>query len=87
MRVSSVIWSDVALVWIHRAGEAVDEFEASLVEIAKYFRISNVTLHNWLKKTDVEDVVRPGLNDADSAEIHALKKRARLLEQENEILR
>jgi transposase-like protein len=63
------------------------QHEAPLVHIAKDFGISNATRHNWLKKADVEDGVRPGLNDADGAEIRALKKRARLLEQENEILR
>jgi transposase-like protein len=61
--------------------------EAPLVQIAKDFGISDATLHNWLKKADVEDGVRPGLNEADGAEMRALKKRARLLEQENEILR
>jgi transposase len=61
--------------------------EATLTQIAKDFGISEATLHGWLKKADVEDGVRPGLRDSDAAEIRELKKRTRLLEQENEILR
>jgi transposase len=35
----------------------------------------------------VQDGKRPGLTDADRAELRDLKKRNRLLEQENEVLR
>jgi transposase len=61
--------------------------EAPLNQIAKDFGISEATLHNWLKKADIEDGARPGLNESERTELRALKKRARLLEQENEILR
>jgi transposase len=61
--------------------------EATFAQIAKDFGISEATLHNWIKKADVEEGVRPGLKEADGAEIRELKKRTRLLEQENEILR
>jgi transposase len=40
-----------------------------------------------MKKADVEDGVKPGLTDADRGENRELKKRVRLLEQENEVLR
>ena len=60
---------------------------APLNQIAKDFGISEATLHNWLKKADVEDGARPGLNESERSELRALKKRTRLLEQENEILR
>jgi transposase len=40
-----------------------------------------------LKKADVENGKRPGQTDADRAEVRELKKRNRLLEQENEVLR
>jgi len=40
-----------------------------------------------LKIADVEDGVRPGVTQADAAELREAKKRIRLLEQENEILR
>ena len=56
-------------------------------QISKDFGISNATLHNWLKKADVEDWVRPGLTEADAQELRVLKKRNRVLEQEVEILK
>jgi transposase len=61
--------------------------EAPMNQIAKDFGISEATLHNWLKRADIEDGARPGLNEAERVELRALKKRTRLLEQENEILR
>jgi transposase len=61
--------------------------QASLAQIAKDFGISEGSLANWMKQADVEDGRRPGLTDADRAELRELKKRNRLLEQENEVLR
>ena len=61
--------------------------EAPLSQIARDFGISEATLHNWLRKADVDDGVRPGATAAESEELRALKRRNRLLEQENEILR
>jgi len=61
--------------------------EAPLSQIAKDFGISEGCLHNWLKKADVDDGVRAGVTDGERAELRELKKRNRLLEQENEVLR
>jgi transposase len=61
--------------------------EAPVSQIAKDFGISESCLHRWLQQADVEDGVRPGVTSAESAELRELKKRNRLLEQENEILR
>jgi len=61
--------------------------QASLKQIAKDFGISEGSLANWMKQADIEDGRRPGLSDADRAELRELKKRNRLLEQENEVLR
>ena len=61
--------------------------EATYAQIAKDFGISEATLHSWIKKADVEDGVRPGLKEADAAELRELKKRIKMIEQENEILR
>ena len=61
--------------------------QSSLKQIAKDFGISEGSLTNWMKQADIEDGRRPGLNDADRAELRELKKRNRLLEQENEVLR
>jgi transposase len=61
--------------------------EAPIAEIAKDFGISESCLRNWLSKADVEDGRRPGSTGAESAELRELKRRNRLLEQENEVLR
>lgn len=61
--------------------------QAPLAQIAKDFGISEGSLTNWMKKADIEDGHRPGLTDVDRAELRELKKRNRLLEQENEVLR
>jgi transposase len=61
--------------------------EAPVAQIAKDFGISESCLHRWLHLADVEDGVRPGTTTADSAELRELKRRNRVLEQENEILR
>lgn len=61
--------------------------EAPVSQIARDFGISESCLHRWLKLADVEDGVRPGVTSSESADLRELKKRNRLLEQENEILR
>ena len=61
--------------------------EAPLSQIAKDFGISESCLHRSLNLADIEDGVRPGVMAAESAELRELKKRNRVLEQENEILR
>ncbi|NJC86882.1 IS3 family transposase, partial [Planosporangium mesophilum] len=61
--------------------------EAPLSQIAKDFGISESCLHRWLKIADVDDGIRPGVTSTESAELRELRKRNKLLEQENEILR
>ena len=61
--------------------------EAPIAEIARDFGISESCLRNWLAKADVDDGRRPGVTAAESAELRELKRRNRLLEQENEVLR
>ncbi len=61
--------------------------EAPIAETAKDFGISESCLRNWLAKADVGDGLRPGVTAGESAELRELKRRNRLLEQENEVLR
>ena len=58
-----------------------------LKQIAADFGISESCLTNWLKNADVEDGIKPGTTAAENAENRELRKRVRLLEQENEVLR
>lgn len=61
--------------------------EAPLAQIAKDFGISETCLQRWPRLADIEDGNRPGVSQTENAELRELKKRDRLLEQENEILR
>ena len=58
-----------------------------LKQIAADFGISESCLTGWLAKADVEDGVKPGLTSSDNEQLREAKKRIRLLEQENEVLR
>jgi transposase len=59
----------------------------TLRQIADDFGISESCLHNWLAKADWEDGLRAGPTETELNENKALKRRVRLLEQENEVLR
>jgi transposase len=69
--------------------------EASVAQVARDFGISESCLQRWLKIADREDGLAPpasgdrgggGAKD-ESAELRELRRRNKLLEQENEILR
>ena len=51
------------------------------------FGISESCLRNWLQAAAVEEGSKPGVTSKESAELREAKKRVRLLEQENEVLR
>ena len=59
----------------------------SLKQIAADFGIAESCLRNWMREADVEDGLKPGTTAAESAELREARKRIRLLEQENEVLR
>jgi transposase-like protein len=59
----------------------------TLKQIASDFGISESCLVNWLSAADREDGRRPGPSAGELAELREAKKRIRLLEQENEVLR
>jgi transposase-like protein len=61
--------------------------EAPIKDIAKDFGISESCLRNWLHAADVEGGAKPGVTASESAELRELRRRNRLLEQENEVLR
>nr|WP_010552303.1 transposase [Brachybacterium paraconglomeratum] len=53
----------------------------TLAQIAKDFGVDAMTLHNWLRQSDVEAGVRAGTTREDAAETRELKRRVRLLKQ------
>jgi transposase len=59
----------------------------TLEQIAADFGVHPMTLSKWLRRADVEEGVRPGVTASESAELRDLRRRNRLLEQENEVLR
>lgn len=59
----------------------------SLAQIAKDFGIHIGTLDKWLRQERVSAGEQPGVSRSESAENRELRKRVRLLEQENEVLR
>ncbi len=75
------------VIAVARKGEVV-------ARIARHFGISESCLQRWLKIADREDALaaspagdRGGGEKTDSAELRELRRRSKLLEQENEILR
>ncbi|MGO4258967.1 IS3 family transposase [Marmoricola sp. RAF53] len=63
------------------------EHGVTLKQIAEDFGISETCLSNWMRAADVEDGNKPGTTTSESAELRELRRRNRLLEQENEVLR
>ncbi|MGC4897505.1 transposase [Micromonospora sp. DT31] len=56
-------------------------------QIAKDFGVHPMTLFKWMRQADVDAGTRPGISGSDSAELREARKRIKLLEQENEVLR
>ncbi len=59
----------------------------TIEQVAEDFGIHATTLAKWLRRADVQDGVKPGVTEEQSAELRELRRRNRLLEQENEVLR
>ena len=59
----------------------------TLKMIAKDFGVAEASLVNWLKQADIGDGRKPGQTKDEAAEVRELRRRNRLLEQENEVLR
>lgn len=61
--------------------------DVTLDEIAHDFGIHPMTLSKWLRRAAIDNGDRPDVSVVESVENRALKRRVRLLEQENEVLR
>ncbi len=59
----------------------------TLEQVAADFGVHPMTLSKWLRQAAVDDGDRPGVAALESVELRAAKRRIRLLEQENEVLR
>ena len=59
----------------------------TLEEIAHDFGIHPMTLSNWISNDSIDNGTKPGVTTSESAENRELRRRVKLLEQENEVLR
>jgi transposase-like protein len=57
----------------------------TLEQVAADFGVHPMTLSKWLRAAAVEDGVKPGVTSEQAAELRELRRRNRLLEQENEV--
>ncbi len=56
-------------------------------QIAKDFGVHPMTLFKWLRQADIDDGATPGTSRGEAAELREARRRIKLLEQENEVLR
>ncbi len=59
----------------------------TLESVAEDFGIHPMTLSKWLRQAAIDDGEKSGVSSADAAENRELRRRVKLLEQENEVLR
>ncbi|WP_245548373.1 IS3 family transposase [Gordonia araii] len=59
----------------------------TIEQVAKDFGVHPMTLHKWMRRADIDEGRSPGVTSTESAELREARKRIRLLEQENEVLR
>lgn len=59
----------------------------TLEQIAADFGVHPMTLSKWLRRADVDEGTGPGTTTTEQAELREARRRIRLLEQENEVLR
>ncbi|WP_433855075.1 IS3 family transposase [Streptomyces kronopolitis] len=56
-------------------------------QVATDFGVHPMTLWKWMRRADIDDGTKPGVTSQDSAELREARRRIKLLEQENEVLR
>ncbi|UHJ53634.1 IS3 family transposase [Mycolicibacterium fortuitum] len=59
----------------------------TIEQIATDFGVHPVTLHKWMRQADIGEGAKPGKRTGESAELRDARRRIKLLEQENEVLR
>ena len=59
----------------------------TIEQIAADFGVHPITLSKWMRRADVDDGAKPGVTTSESLELREARRRIKLLEQENEVLR
>ncbi|MCC2281018.1 transposase [Streptomyces sp. ET3-23] len=56
-------------------------------QVATDFGVHPMTLWKWMRRADIDDGAKPGTTSQESAQLQEARRRIKLLEQENEVLR
>ena len=70
--------------------ESREDYEtewAAIQVVASRLNVGAETLRKWMRRSEIDAGVRPGVSSADQAEIRRLKKEVSELRRANEILR
>ncbi len=59
----------------------------TIEQVAKDFGVHPMTLHKWMRQADIDEGAKSGKNTNESGELREARRRIKLLEQENEVLR
>ena len=59
----------------------------TLEQVAADFGVHVMTLSKWMRRVDIDDGMKPGTTRQENAELRDARRRIKLLEQENEVLR
>jgi len=63
------------------------ESGVTLEQVADDFGVHPMTLSKWLSRAAVDDGDKPGVTSGEAVELRAARRRIKMLEQENEVLR
>ena len=59
----------------------------TIAQIAKDFGVHEATITKWVRQAEIDAGNKPGNTTDESTELRELRRRTRLLEQDNEVLR
>jgi transposase len=59
----------------------------TIEQVATDFGVHPMTLHKWMRQADIDEGAKPGRSTGESGELRDARRRIKLLEQENEVLR
>ncbi|MFJ9130284.1 transposase [Streptomyces sp. NPDC102340] len=59
----------------------------TLEQVAADFGVHVMTASKWMRRAGIDDGVKPGTTSQENAELREARRRIKLLEQENEVLR
>lgn len=57
-----------------------------VTRVARQLGVGSESLRNWIKRDEIEAGLRPGMTEAERAELVALRKEVRELRRSNDIL-